>query len=254
MTVIRNLLLLIILFVWSAVFGQTGRAITDLERAQEAMQTNDFTTAIENYEAVLASGYTAANLHYNLGTAYYQAGKVGRAILHYERGLKLAPHHRDLRFNLGFVRRQQEGLPAPYPGFFLSRWWTGLAGWLSPSAWAVLLLSLLWLALLAYLAWANSRRSFWWGKPLSLLLLAIALLSCGFAFERRAALQRTDRAIVIDAAQQLRVAPGLDAPEAGTEVPEGLRLRLIDEYEDWRKVELENGRQGWLPTTGLGVI
>ncbi len=247
-------LLLLICFYAVPLPGQSDGVRSNLEQAQAAMQAEDYAAAIEGYEAVITAGYTSARLHQNLGSAYFRRGDIGRAILNFERGLRLAPQNGDLRYNLNFVRRQAEGLSPAYPGFFLYRWWQQLAGWMVPDGWAVFVLSCLWLALLAFLAWSTPRIQFRWGRAIAGSLLLVAFLGIGLALERRHQLERRDAAILLEANSTLRVAPGMDAPEAGTAVPVGLRVRLIDQYEDWRKVELENGRQGWLPEGDLGII
>jgi hypothetical protein len=43
-------------------------------------------------------------LRYNLGNAYYKSGNLGRAVLNYERSLRLAPRDEDARANLELVQ------------------------------------------------------------------------------------------------------------------------------------------------------
>ena len=62
--------------------------------------SEDYNQAIATYEQILSSGEESAKLYFNLGNAYYKAGDVNNAILNYERAKILAPHDKDIDFNL----------------------------------------------------------------------------------------------------------------------------------------------------------
>ncbi len=69
-------------------------------------EAGDFEGAIDRYTALVDSGVTDKNLHYNLANSYYKAGDLGRAVLFYERARRSAPRDRDVRENLALVRSQ----------------------------------------------------------------------------------------------------------------------------------------------------
>ncbi|HEY3358393.1 MAG TPA: tetratricopeptide repeat protein, partial [Polyangia bacterium] len=68
-------------------------------RANEAYYRGDFKAAIEAYEQVAALGVVHEDLYYNLGNAYYKAGRMGPAIFEYERALQLDSDQADARRN-----------------------------------------------------------------------------------------------------------------------------------------------------------
>ena len=67
-------------------------------------QETDFSGALDAYETVLQAGFESADLHYNLGNAYFKTGSLGFSILSYERALKLDPGDPDIRANLDLAR------------------------------------------------------------------------------------------------------------------------------------------------------
>ena len=63
--------------------------------------------AIAGYEQLVAVGIHNAKLYYNLGNAYFHRNDLGRAILHYRRGLRLEPGNRQLQANLSYARSRR---------------------------------------------------------------------------------------------------------------------------------------------------
>jgi tetratricopeptide (TPR) repeat protein len=56
------------------------------------------------YERLEKLGVEDAALFYNLGTVYARLGKLGTAVLYYEKALRLDPGQDDARYNLSVIR------------------------------------------------------------------------------------------------------------------------------------------------------
>jgi len=67
-------------------------------------KNGDFSTAAQRFEQVAQNGVKSGQLYYNIGNSYLKAGDIGRAILWYERSIKLIPLDPDLKFNLDYAR------------------------------------------------------------------------------------------------------------------------------------------------------
>ena len=93
-------------------------------RAETLYRNQDFQGAMGLYEELLKDGLRTSALYYNLGNAYYKADDVGKAVLNYERALRLSPEDQELRHNLAFVREfLQDQVTQSEP----SRWMKRLA-------------------------------------------------------------------------------------------------------------------------------
>ena len=116
---IKNILffLLIQCLAWTA-YAQDAA----IKEAETAYTKEDYGKAIELYEGILKSNGDSPEIYYNLGNAYYKAGKIASAILNYERALVLDPGDADVRFNLQMARQKTVDKIEPVDGFFLSRW------------------------------------------------------------------------------------------------------------------------------------
>ena len=111
--------------------------------AEEAYSVGDFDGAIREYQSLEKAGAVSSSLFYNLGNAFYRKGSVGKAILYYERALKLDPADKDIRNNLDMARLQTLDKIDSVPQFILVEWVKNLRNKLSSNAWAIVSLILL---------------------------------------------------------------------------------------------------------------
>ncbi len=66
-------------------------------------QKGNYKEAADDFEHIAADGIKTGALYYNIGNSYFKAGKIGLAILWYERAKQLIPHDPDLKFNLDYA-------------------------------------------------------------------------------------------------------------------------------------------------------
>ena len=108
------------------------------DQANTAYINNDFPTAISLYETILSSGRQSGKLYYNLANAYFKEQEIGRAILNYNRALRLNPGNEDIRYNLQVAEKMTKDHIDAVPEFFVKTWLSNLRNLLSSTTWAVL--------------------------------------------------------------------------------------------------------------------
>lgn len=249
--------LLLLLFTCGLTVSLSGQPAA-LAAARESLSDPDQDVRIAALDSLRATGAVSADLYLALGNAHYEDERPGRAVLAYERGLRLAPGNKDLANNLRFVREDANITELRVPPFFLTSWWrsvgaflgTGLSQWLALVFWA--------LAVAGAAFWFLRRRDMDEKQRFALLPAAVGcLLLAGLFYSlgnSRAAYLANDREAILTArTANLRVAPGADAT-LEAELSEGVRLRIIDEFDGYVKVALENGKQGYLPGESLERI
>ena len=126
--------------------------------ANTAYINADYVAAIDGYEKLLDSGLESDRLYLNLGNAYFKRGMNGKAILNYNRALKLAPSDDDIRYNLSIANAYVQDKIDAVPVFFAKRWLIGLGNSLSSNAWAALSLLFFALTLVGLGAYLLLRR------------------------------------------------------------------------------------------------
>ncbi|MBI4828613.1 MAG: tetratricopeptide repeat protein [Nitrospinae bacterium] len=107
-------LILVILVLANAGFARAQPAEEAFNRGAALFAKGDYAAAIEAYGSV-----TLANpaLEYNRGLAYLKLGRLGKAVVHFERALRLDPSDEDARYNLELIRAaQKDRLPSSQGG------------------------------------------------------------------------------------------------------------------------------------------
>lgn len=214
-----------------------------------------YAEAIREYEAVLNNGMESAELYYNLGNSYYKVGRLGKAILNYERAKKLKPKDENICFNLQLANlRVKDRIDVP-PEFFLFRWNRALVQLFSVRGWARLLSLLFLLASVLFAVRQalnlNRFRNICRSGMLALFIAAFLTL---FPLAQRYSMEH-NRAygIILQSSTKSLAAP----QEGSTElfiVHEGTKVQVLDRDGDWSKIELIDGKQGWILSADLEII
>ena len=102
-----------------------GNSLAAVEQVWDAANTayinSDYHRAIDAYRQLILRGYASDKLYYNLANAYFKVGRYGKAILYYNRALRLAPGDADIRFKQAYVNAKEEDVtiihsPVGMPG------------------------------------------------------------------------------------------------------------------------------------------
>lgn len=234
----------ILLFAIS-LFANQGDEL--FRQANEAFQKKDFEKAAQLYGEVLAAGFRSPEVEYNLGNAHYRLGRLGPAILHYERALVLSPNDAETQHNLNLARQQVKGDIEPLPEFFLTGWWRQVRGSAGADTWGVVALLLWWGGFAGLTLWqlGKTRRRKKLGFLVGAICLIVSILPFSLAMSRAAYEQNTKTAIVLEPVAPLRSAPD-DASTQVKQIFEGTKVKLLENLSGWWQVKLANGEVGWL--------
>jgi hypothetical protein len=100
-----TMLLAVLCAVCAGTAFAQGTSLDDVFlQANQAYEAGDYPSAIEHYQDLASRGVVDVDLFYNLGNAYFESGELGRAVLWYERALRVDPRSEDPRANLALVR------------------------------------------------------------------------------------------------------------------------------------------------------
>ena len=223
--------------------------------ADDLYRMDDFQGAIAAYEDILAAGQTSADLHYNLGNAYYRDGQLGKAILNYERALRLKPGMNDAKENLALANAHTADRITVLPQLFVVRWWNGLTTVITPTGWRII-----WLLLLAVVGTgivllrtgrSNTVRKAGLATTagsLLLLLLATALLiSSTHSYNTH------PYAIITDQSVTMKASPDSKSIDKMI-LHEGTKVKVIEDLTGWYKIAIADGTNGWCPQNTMERI
>lgn len=245
---------LIVLAVMIFAMPASAAAITK-KNADDEYKKGNYQQAIKDYEELLKKG-PCVELYYNLGNAYYRTDNITRAVLNYERALLMSPGDDDIRFNLQMARSKTIDKITPKSEMFFVTWYKSLVNFTSIDGWAntaIVSIALALLLILCYLFGKKllMRKIGFYGAIFFVLLFISSNI---FAYEQRRILTLRTGAIITSASAPLKKTPVANS-EYNTIIHEGSRVEIIDDtMKDWKLVELEDGREGWIQSSQMERI
>ena len=225
-------------------------------QADEFYSQGDYEEAIAIYSQLVEKPSVSADVYYNMGNAYYRLDSIARAILCYERALRLQPTDDDIRLNLQLARSKTVDKIAPEREMFFVTWYRAFVRLVSVDAWAYIALVSIALAAILLLVFLFSyserlrRLSFF----ASVTLIVVFLLANLFAWQQQQSLSSHSAAIVITDVLPVKNIPSDDGSDEFT-IHAGTKATITDNtMTDWKQLRLPDGRQGWVVASAIEMI
>ena len=249
---------LTLLVLWPAAMqGQEMQYADSLwNTANQAYAEGRWADAVNGYEMISGMGLESAALYCNTGDAYFKDGNPAKAILYYERALKLDPSYSDARFNLALLNNGIKDRIDAVPEFVLKTWFRNFSYIMDSDGWAVCFIVFLALTLAMALMFILSpsvggRRA---GFFVGIVMLLVAILSLTFSVWQKNDAMRADKAIIMRPVTSVKSSPSAEASTDLFILHEGTKVKILDGVGSWKNIELADGRQGWIPSADLEVI
>jgi len=252
----KNLVIIICLFFLAlSVPAQLAVQESTVEKASQSYSSEDYASAVSDYESVIGSGYESAGLYFNLGNAYFKLGNIPAAILYYEKARKLDPTDENIRFNLDLANSRIIDKMEPLPEFFLKAWWKSARDLYSSDRWAKIgvtgfILALISLTIFIISRSVSTRKISFWAGILFFALMSVSLI---FSLSGYREYSRQTSAIIFTPTVMVKSSPN----EASVDlfvIHEGTKVFITDLVEGWSEVQLANGNVGWVKTESYRYI
>ena len=215
--------------------------------ANTAYNAGNYAQAEECYTRIVEQGLHSAALYYNLANAHFKQDELGKAMLYYNRALRLRPNDEDIRHNLEYAEQSTKDSIEEIPEFFLKTWIKSLRGALSCTAWSILSLLMLVAALACGLLYLLAQRLSL--RKTGFYLMAITALlfvvTTAFAWSERNMLVERSEAIIMNSAVSIKSSPDRSATELFV-LHEGTKVTIGEAIDGWAEVRIADGRKGWI--------
>jgi tetratricopeptide (TPR) repeat protein len=218
-----------------------GQVSSEISRANQLYNQNQFLEAAESYEQTIADGVKNGHLYYNLGNSYFRMGNLPKAILNYVKAQKYLPRNEDIEANLEYaVRQTVDQLDGRKPHALES-----ILFWVRDFSLSEHRLALFWINLAFWIAMAIRLRhptpATQSARNILLAFLVLALISTGFRWH-----QETRQSIGVILPQQVDVHSGWNTTTVVLfKLHKGTLVSISQEKENWYEIELSDDKKGW---------
>ncbi|RZJ27289.1 MAG: tetratricopeptide repeat protein [Flavobacterium sp.] len=237
------------------LFAQVLFAHNGFEKGNALYRNEKYAEAASAYESVLKENKQSAELYFNLANAYYKQNKVAPAIYNYEKALLLKPNDPEITNNLNFAHKMMIDEIKEVPRVGFRKIIEDVTSSMSYDGWAWTAVVLAFSFLLFFCGYYFSgialyKRIFFVG----MFVIAFAILICTISalFERDR--EKNDRpAIVFEQSAPVKSEPKSSGADA-TVLHEGTKVYVLETLDNWKKVVLPDGSQGWMEVTSIKEI
>ncbi len=222
--------------------------------ANSMYEKREYQKALEEYSKALEPGIENWQSYYNMGNCYFKLGKLGRAILYYEKARRLMPQDSDLKANLNYANSlltpSAMDMPrknpivtlikAPFKDFSLNSITTFALG-------AYFLFIIMQIVVIINPALGKKTRAAY-----ALLLLIFAASTGAFAI-RYYDEEILRRGIVVEKGTECKYEP-IDKSTTFYKLQEGDEVSVMKTRDGWRQIKRIDGKVGWVRQDAVAEI
>lgn len=237
----------------TVLHAQTPEQMFD--HANQLYQQNKFAEARDAYESILRDGFASGELYYDIGNAHYKTGDLGKAVLNYERALRLMPNDEDLKHNLQLANLMITDRIEATPRLFIWDYWDAIKAAFSLNAltWISYTFFVLLVGSVCVIILARTyqlRRLGLFGGSISTALL---ILSVVLFIGKNGDVNRANAAIVTAKITTVKNSPDAKSSDAFV-LHSGVKVTITDSVGEWMKIRLADGKVGWMERNDAEVI
>ncbi|MDR2814317.1 MAG: tetratricopeptide repeat protein [Prevotellaceae bacterium] len=232
-----------------------AQADTAWQKANALYAEGKYAEASEAYLQLEESGKVNSALFYNAGNTFYKQGEIAKAILYYERALRLTPDDEDIRYNLELANLQIVDKIEPIPQFFVVTWIQSFCNIFDVDTWSIVGISLFAAALMLTLIvlFGRTPRRKKVSFAFAVACLSMSLVATCVAMREKRNLSSHTEAIVYAPVTSVKASPDAGGVDLFV-LHEGTKVELLETIGSWEKVKTADGNQGWLPATAIENI
>jgi tetratricopeptide (TPR) repeat protein len=240
----KNILFLLLLIAYSSS-GQNADSL--FVSANELYRNGAFEEAIKKYKEIETLDAISSELYLNLGNAHYKLNKVGPTIFYYEKALKLDPLNTDVKNNLIFAQRLALDNIKELPKTIFQKFNKNYLQILSFDEWAIVVIIFSFLTailfLLFYFGYAPTKKRIYFSTSIFSFILLLFVIF--ITYNQYNQVKSKKEAIVFAEKTTIRNAPTLNSEEVFI-LHEGAKVIILDAIDNWKKIKLADGKQGWI--------
>lgn len=250
----KKILFILSIILSCATFASDSVQVT-LATADSAYMDEQYRDALEIWENYSDSTQIEnADLYYNMGNAAWRLKQPGRAILYWNKALKLNPDMEDARYNLDLTKETIVDRIDPVEESQIEYWLNRFITFLSPKSWGILGVSGFVLMLISVVIFKRTNSGFSsYFLPIAILFCIMGGVAIGAGAWHQNRLDNTITAVVIKPNIYVKSAPMIGGGDAFI-LHEGTQMLVTKELGNWYEIKLADGKVGWVQDGEVGVF
>ena len=224
-------------------------------QGNEAYNNGEFQQALLLYNQILEQGKHSPELYFNMANSYYRLNMVGQANFYFEKAKLLGPTNEDILINSEFAQNMTLDTIVPLRTSPIEQLMSKYFRLFSIDRWALITVIAGWMILILFIwfLWsgAPSQKKILFGGMCFFLLLWILSSVTTYHLNNH----KNNRIYAIIFSEQIEI---FSEPNERSEIqfylPEGTKVELIENLQQWQNIRLANGASGWVNDAELRII
>ncbi|MEK6732179.1 MAG: tetratricopeptide repeat protein [Candidatus Omnitrophota bacterium] len=223
------------------------------KKGASSYENGDYEKAVSFYEQLVKINRISPEVFYNLGNSYFKLKKTGKAVLNYERALRLDPRDRDIQLNLRLARSMSvDKINAPEKGFVLAAvlfLYDKVAVNELTAVCSFFYLAVIFILIFSIFFVAKRKNFVYTAGSLGVIcFIFLIFLSAKIRDENF-----TKTGIITAEKIDVRSGPKQDYLLQFS-LHEGTEVRIIKEAQEWYEIDLSSDLKGWIPKASVDII
>jgi tetratricopeptide (TPR) repeat protein len=220
--------------------------------ANEEYKAGNYENAARLYEGMFTTfSVMNADIYYNLGNAYFKLNRYGKAIASYKRALQISPREQDVMANLLLARSvTRDKVDSPKSTELLHELFFFHYGVNRAESELMFLIAYCFAVLFGVITLFRKSGGARWA---SLAALAVATVFGLSALAHAYREMRPSEAVVIASEATAHSGPG-ESYLISFHLHDGAELEVRKRMDEWRQIELSDGRRGWINESEIEII
>ncbi len=241
-------IILLLMLISINIFA-TNKIDEVFQTASESYENKDFFQSLQLFLSIENEGIINADLYYNIGNCYFRLNQIGKAILYYEKTLKVDSHHNAAKRNLKYVLTFTKDKQADDETDFLSSFKEKIFSFFSLNFLTVIslifLCAIIFMINIIILKYRNREKT----VPVFIIsILVILLFIFGIlSFLKFNSYHQENQAVLISSTVIGYSGPDEEFTRVFT-IHEGMIFEIEKQENDWTLIKLPNGIGGWIPS------
>ncbi|MEQ8623717.1 MAG: tetratricopeptide repeat protein [Vicingaceae bacterium] len=238
-----------------ALVANNSSGLQAFKAANKLYEEGKYQNASEQYNQLIDKGYISDDIHYNLANSYFKMNDIAPAILNYEKALKINPNNKDAANNLALANEKTVDKIEQVPELFFYRWIDSILNIMSLNAWSKLSVVLFFLAFICFALYlfTTTLTLKKVGFYAFSIMLILGFTSWLMAAKQKHSLEAKNYAIVMNPTVNIVSSPSKGSSQLFV-LHEGSKVKIKEETEDWFRVALPNGNEGWIDKVDVEVV